>query len=70
MDIHTDPRTGQPLDDLETPRATASSSKLSVIVLLIGIVLAGWYVVARGPSPGVTTTSDALMKSAHGVPSP
>jgi hypothetical protein len=59
---NVDLRTGEPLDDLIPPRPTAAASWLGLIVLSIGVALAGWAVVAAGRS-NEPTKADALQVS-------
>lgn len=64
MAIHTDPQTGQPREVDEMVRPTTNSSWLGMIVLLIGLALAGLYFYVRvGPTVDTTTQARLPLQS-------
>jgi hypothetical protein len=68
MVMRTDPRTGQPLEAIEAPKPTALSAWASVIVLSIGVVVAGWCMLARGQFSQDPMAANALLDSHQPAP--
>jgi len=69
MNTNFDPRYSREIDDQSELRPTENSSWLVVVVLVIGVAMAGWYALGRAgtlslmqsaenPSPGNGPTSE------------
>jgi hypothetical protein len=56
-------------DDLEMGRPTVNSSWLAVIVLVIGVALAGWYVLLSGNGASRQSSQEANSGPAPAAPS-
>lgn len=70
MAMHTDPQTGRRREVDEMVRPTASSSWLGMIVLLIGLALAGFYFYGRvGPTVDTTNTGASTIAEPVTTPS-
>jgi hypothetical protein len=63
MSTNFDPRYPREIDDLGALRPTENSSWLVVIVLVIGVALAGWYALGRAG------TSSLMQSAATPLPS-
>jgi hypothetical protein len=69
MAIYTDPQTGRRREVDEMVRPTTNSSWPGIIVLLIGLALAGFYFYGR-VSPTVDTTNTGSSTTTEPVTTP
>ncbi len=70
MAIYTDPQTGQRREVDAMVRPTTNSSWLGIVVLLIGLALAGFYFYwGVGPTVDITNTGSSTITEPVTTPS-